>query len=193
VLVLSGCGELASELQGGGTIGRVDAGPGVDAGSSSDGGVQGQGTFCAPCIENADCGGDGALCVGQAGHCGLDCSLGQACPAGSSCEIISRGKAPALHQCVPTVAACGDLNTRPALDCSDGWSGYADGFFADTCRTCHTGAFATASEVQQGAEGIRFAIDTGSMPRGEPLDAGARLRILTWLGCGSASPPASVR
>ena len=89
---LSACGT-PDELT---TDARVadDAGPRADAGiadaGASDGGLP-RGAFCAPCIQQSDC-GPGNLCLGETGHCALDCQT-TACPQGSRCEPISRGKA----------------------------------------------------------------------------------------------------
>jgi hypothetical protein len=125
------------------------------------------------------------MCLGALGHCGLDCSQGNPCPSGSTCEGISNGKGPMFHQCTPTTAACGDLTTTPQLDCSDGWAGYASGFFATQCESCHSGVYTSASAVRAAAASVRFVIDIGSMPRGGGLSAAERLRMLTWLGCGA--------
>jgi hypothetical protein len=202
-LALCACGAIDLPLDagappdsGGGDAGVTsDSGTAFDAGfadaGSHDGGSgSSDGGFCAPCADRSDCGGAPNLCLGAVGHCALDCSNGKACPAGASCTAISMGKAPPLYQCAPTVSACGTLSDAPPPSCPDGWAGYADGFFAQWCRGCHTQGFETAAEVHAGADGVRLAIDLGSMPRGSVLSAAERHRILVWLACGSSAPPA---
>jgi hypothetical protein len=130
------------------------------------------------------------MCLGQTGNCGMDCSHGEACPTGTMCEQIHLGMGPTLGmQCTPTAAAC-DLNAAPHVQCDDGWSGYANNFFA-MCRGCHTVGFANPSDIIPGAESIRMAIDIGDMPVGTTLSLDARRRILTWLSCAvhEKAPP----
>ncbi len=196
-VVAVGCGPIEVRNTDGGSDGGPlrdgggsDAGGPADGGWGSDAGIPRDGGFCAPCIQQSDCSA-GALCLGSTGHCALDCETA-ACPAGSTCQAISRGKISPLHQCVPTVAACGTLAELPPSECVDGWNGYANGFFGTYCRNCHTAGFDVVTDVRAQADSVRMAIDSRSMPRGVTLDAAERLRILTWLSCGSASPPSSV-
>jgi hypothetical protein len=90
---------------------------------------------------------------------------------------------------MPTAAVC-DLNVRPAVDCVDGWNGYADGFFG-LCRGCHTAGYDSAVHVTAIAASIRLVIETGAMPAGMTLSAEMRRRALTWLSCAvhGAAPP----
>ena len=138
-------------------------------------------------MSSADC-DNGGLCLGDIGHCGADCSQGQACGDGLTCGSMSLGKAPLPLQCQPTPAACG--TGRPqGLSCTDTWAGYADGFFASNCRTCHTGGFATPADIDGS---VRLVIDQKWMPPGggnPPLTDAERLRVLTWIACGM--PPSS--
>lgn len=190
VLSMCACGTVDDLMTDAGVdAGEPDSGlqdAGIaDAGSSDTG----HGLFCAPCIQQADC-GSGNLCLGETGHCAIDCET-TACPSGSTCEPIFRGKIAPLHQCKPTIAACGTLTELAASMCNDGWTAYANGFFGTYCRGCHTSGFDTPAEVRAQADSVRMAIDQRSMPRGVSLDPAERLRILTWLSCGSASPPSS--
>ena len=179
--MLCGCGAVDALQDAGPTS---DAGSHQDAGTSPDAGHEGPPFFCTPCLQGADCGGGANMCLGDPGHCGLDCSQGNACPVGSTCEGLSNGKGPMFHQCVPTTAACGDLTTRPQLDCSDGWTGFASGFFAQ-CETCHPGVYSSASAVRAATPSVRSVIDFGTMPQGVIVSDAERLRVLTWLGCGA--------
>ena len=184
------CGPLIAELDGG--SGQPDAGPlpdsGVtpfDAGTSSDGG------FCSPCLSSADCGPTNQ-CLGFPGHCALNCNGGKSCPQGSTCQSFSVGKAPTVFECVPTLAACGDLSTLPAgLTCTDGWAGYASGFITSNCEGCHVGAWNTAASIRSSAEALRYAVDLGGMPRGKTLTVAERRRFFSYLACGSSAPPSS--
>jgi hypothetical protein len=163
----------------------TDVGKGqADAAAPVDGARMGSGSggFCAPCVESSDCAGAG-MCLGETGNCGIDCSHDGICPTGSTCERVAIGMSPPLGmQCMPTAAAC-DLTIAPAVDCSDGWSGYANPFFAHTCRGCHVSGYDTAAAVGGGASSVRLAIETGAMPAGTTLAAADRRRILTWLAC----------
>jgi hypothetical protein len=125
------------------------------------------------------------MCLGEVGHCALDCSQGKPCPTGSVCEGISNGKGPMFHQCTPTAAVCGDLTTRPQLDCSDNWAGFASAFFANQCESCHPGVYTSLTQVRASTSSVRFVIDIGSMPRGGGITDAERLRVLTWLACGA--------
>jgi hypothetical protein len=192
-----GTGGGSSTGGGNGTGGGSSVGGGSAAGGgqSGTGGGSGDGAFCAPCVESSDC-APGALCLGYPGHCGADCSQGQACATGSTCDGINLGKAPAGTQCTPTVAACGSLDTVPPnLDCSDTWSSFADAFFGNNCRTCHSGWLMSPSDVTSDAQAIRMVIESHDMPppyAQSTLTDADRLRLLTWMECGgtpSSSPP----
>jgi Cys-rich repeat protein len=63
--------------------------------------------LCAPCQRDDEC-GTGNLCLSIRTSnfttdrgCGLDCSAGQVCPSGSSCQDISDGGVLRGRQCVP--------------------------------------------------------------------------------------------
>ncbi len=188
--LLAACGQGLAEWDGG--VGRPDAGElpdsgatPVDAGTSTDGG------FCSACLSSADCGPTN-WCLGFPGHCAVNCNGGKACPQGSTCQSFSIGKAPAVFECVPTVAACGDLSTLPpGLTCTDGWAGYASGFITSNCEACHVGAWTSAALVRSAAESLRYAIDLGGMPRGKTLTLAERRRFFSYLACGTSAPPSS--
>lgn len=193
LLFAAGCGPTQESGDDAGVDGGVphDAGVTTDAGTGTDAGFTPDAGFCAPCIEQATCGA-GNLCLGETGHCALDCETAP-CPTGTVCTAISRGKISPLHQCLATASACGTLAQLPASDCTDGWTNFADGFFETRCRGCHTGGFTTLTDVRAQTDSLRLAIDQRNMPLGVTLPDAERLRILTWLSCGSASPPSGVR
>jgi len=62
--------------------------------------------LCAPCGSDDECGA-GNLClrfrlpIGQDRGCGLDCSSGQACPDGSTCQDIAQDGVILGRQCAP--------------------------------------------------------------------------------------------
>ncbi|TNF36746.1 MAG: hypothetical protein EP329_04880 [Deltaproteobacteria bacterium] len=67
------------------------------------------GVLCQPCVSEADCGGEGALCtdLGDQGHrCTTACQTDQDCPDGYSCKGVEGG-----IQCLPSpgerTARCG--------------------------------------------------------------------------------------
>jgi hypothetical protein len=191
----SSAGGGSSTGGGSATGGGIGGGSATGGGQSGTGGGSGGSAFCKPCVESSDC-DPGALCLGYPGHCGTDCSQGQACATGSTCDSLNLGKAPAGVQCTPTVAACGSLDTRPDnLDCSDTWSSFADSFFGNNCRSCHSGWLMTPADVTSDAQAIRMVIESHQMPppfAQSTLTDADRLRLLTWLECGgtpSSSPP----
>ena len=90
---------------------------------------------------------------------------------------------------------------EPTMDCSLNWDGWADGFFATYCRSCHSASsanrhgatsdvdFDTRDDVIQWAERIRVRVlELETMPLGggvietdlEPLDR--------WLQCVEDRP-----
>ncbi len=65
----------------------------------------------------------------------------------------------------------------------DTWLNYAGKFFKSECQSCHHGAFASATSVI--SSGARAKISSGEMPKGKPLTAAKKKRILNWFACGS--------
>ncbi|MBX7100490.1 MAG: hypothetical protein K1X89_22420 [Myxococcaceae bacterium] len=174
---------------GGAVDGGLDGGREARGDAGTDAGHRRDGTFCEPCVSNSDC-GQGGFCLGDVGHCGLDCSHGEACPTGSTCQHLNAGKAPLATQCVPTASACGArLGAGPQVTCVDTWAGYGDAWFGTNCRSCHRHdtAFLSAAEVRSGREGIRVSIDARMMPA--VVDAGLseadRRRLFVYLACGA--------
>ncbi len=99
--------------------------------------------LCAECDTDDDCGGPADLCVtrqlvvGQERVCGVDCSTGQACPAGTTCQTVGGGNGipPRGQQCLPfnsvhrftTCAARNDVIA--GVECTTGGQcGTAGGF-----------------------------------------------------------------
>ncbi|MEQ8453929.1 MAG: matrixin family metalloprotease [Sandaracinaceae bacterium] len=75
---------------------------------------------CAPCLENADCGGSGDYCLGYPdgnGYCGAACASAADCGGGERCSTLSNG----ARQCVRFVdggASCGGAAPPPAPECA---------------------------------------------------------------------------
>ncbi|MHB1844391.1 MAG: hypothetical protein ACYCWW_06090, partial [Deltaproteobacteria bacterium] len=72
---------------------------------TSGGSTGGAADYCATCQTDSDCGGGANLCLqatSGAPFCGTDCSAGQSCPSGASCQAITDSTgSPAGSQCVP--------------------------------------------------------------------------------------------
>jgi hypothetical protein len=74
------------------------------------------------------------------------------------------------------------------LSCTDDWASYGQNFFGTVCTgACHhhDGQWPTVLEVRAWSDGIRYAVETGFMPRDANLTQAERLRLLTWLACGA--------
>jgi hypothetical protein len=205
---------------GGGGVAGGGAGAGGVSGMSGNAGrggnagatALGNGLYCSPCVESADC-AFGAYCVGGLNpRCGKtctgdsDCSLGTAT---STCASVSIGggatpgggaaspplggafqpaSGVALLSCTPSDAVCGTGKTSALLTCNDSWENYASGFFSSTCiGSCHRHdtMFTTLAAVQGLADAIRLEVDSGAMPLDQTLPDAQRRRLLTWLACGA--------
>lgn len=145
---------VAGGGSGGGSAGPSSGGYGAGAGGSSSGGYGsgvggaggsgtggaaggGSGTSsveCTPCTSDAQCGdGQSAGCWfgdanGNPAYCAVDCTSGQACPAGSTCQQDSGDS---YMTCIPDAGSCAG---------GSGGSGGASGAGSIQCAPCTSDA-----------------------------------------------------
>jgi hypothetical protein len=167
-------------------MGGTGAGDGAAGGDEfSDGGL------CAPCVESSDCASGSACLGGTNPRCGIACTTTAGCTGGEACVYYGEGgKTPSGGTCgSPTNGLCGISLTAAGLSCADTWDSYASAVFTTT--TCigschrHDGQFSTVDAVRSVADTIRYVVENGIMPAGQPLSAPDRLRLLTWVACGA--------
>ncbi len=80
---------------------------GSSGGSNSFG--SNNGNYCGSCSSDADCGGGSNFCLPESSgsYCGIDCSEGQSCPSGATCqEILDQNNNPIGANCVPASGSC---------------------------------------------------------------------------------------
>lgn len=87
--------------------------------TATGGGASGGQTYgdCAPCVADAQCGGEKDLCVPLLGEffCAHACS-GGGCQAGTSCVQITSIDGVTDYQCIPEDANCGQICTADAYE-----------------------------------------------------------------------------
>lgn len=96
------------------------------------------------------------------------------------------------------LGGCADEGAEPSCDSGEAvdWGGFADGFFATYCRSCHSAGlserygapegvdFDTEAEVLAQAERIRArALDEGDMPPGGGVVTGDLALLTRYLDC----------
>lgn len=194
-------GSGGSNFGSGGTSSGSSAGAGGTSGGTSH--------YCAACSSDATCGGGNNFCLAFSfgNYCGTDCSNGQACPSGATCQQIGDGSGNvAGMNCVPTTSCpgsgaggaggtssgsggSGSGGTSSGGSGSSGacttdtWANFGQAFFQNYCDTCHGGAFSSHSSVQSELGTISGSISNNMPPSG--LSSSMRSRILKYLNCGA--------
>lgn len=74
-------------------------------------------TYCKPCSNPSQCGGNTNLCQRQAAgnRCLQACDINGCCPLGTSCQVLGGQK-----QCVPDSNACADVACQSDTECGPG-------------------------------------------------------------------------
>ncbi len=174
---------------GGGSSGSGTGGSGFGGGSNGNGtggsgfggGSSGGGTnYCGSCSSDADCGGGNNFCLAFSfgNYCGTDCSAGQQCPSGASCQQIGDGSGNVVgSNCVPNGTDCSGNPTGGSTggggsgggsgsgtggsgsgSCTtDTWSSFGASFFQSECANCH-GSMGSQSGVQSQLGSIASSI-----------------------------------
>lgn len=95
----------------GGRTGATGGQDTADGGTAPTGGATSAGALCDDCEEDADCAGDGSICLrnDETGEtfCGQDCTSAP-CPAGYDC--VALGNREDAQQCAPSTGTCGGGN-----------------------------------------------------------------------------------
>ena len=96
-----------------------------------------------------------------------------------------KGKGKGKPSTTATVIAAGAAIAPGAAGCTgDTYASYGATFFAGRCDGCHGAAYSSYAAVSASAKQIQAEISNGSMPKGPPLPASERDRILLWFKCG---------